>query len=68
MDLHTRRQRAIDKIRIARDTIVRVAAAWQRDGRDTTPLSQPLIDVQEALAELESAVEGSRSRLSPMVR
>ena len=45
--------RAIRKIRSARDTIIRVAAAMQAKGVDTSALTPPLVEIQEALAELE---------------
>ena len=45
--------RAIDRLRAARRRLVEVAAAWQAEGIDTEPLNAPLIDIQEALAELE---------------
>jgi len=54
MDAWSRHRRAVRRIQAARDTIIRVAAAWQAAGRDTSPLSQPLVEIQEALAELET--------------
>ena len=59
--LDSRHRRALQKILAARDTIIRVAAAWQAAGRDTTSLSQPLVEIQEALAELE-ATQTEQSR------
>jgi hypothetical protein len=53
MDTGSRRRQALAKIRAACDAIIRVAAGWQAAGRDTGPLSQPLVQIQEALAELE---------------
>ena len=53
--------RATQRIRVARDAIIRAAAEWQRSGTDTTALNQPLIDIQEALAELE-AIEAARAK------
>ena len=46
--------RALEKLRKARRRIIEVAAAWQAEGVDTEPLNLPLIEIQEALAELES--------------
>lgn len=43
----------IQKLSWARAEIVRVAAAWQADGRDTAALTEPLVQIQEALAVLE---------------
>jgi hypothetical protein len=45
---------AVQKVRAARRKIVQVTAAWQAEGRDTGPLNLPLIEIQEALAELEA--------------
>ena len=59
--LDTRHRHALQKIVAARDTVIRLAAVWQASGRDTTALSQPLIDIQEALAELE-AVQAEQDR------
>jgi hypothetical protein len=44
---------AVAKLQSAREAIVRIAADWQRRGWDTSPLAQPLIDLQNAIAELE---------------
>ena len=46
--------RALEKLRLARRRIIEIAAAWQAAGIDTEPLNLPLIEIQEALAELES--------------
>ena len=46
--------RALEKLRRARRGIIEIAAAWQAAGIDTEPLNLPLIEIQEALAELES--------------
>ena len=46
--------RALEKLRLARRRIIEIAAAWQAAGVDTEPLNLPLIEIQEALAELES--------------
>ena len=56
--------RAIRKIRSARDTIVRVAAAMQAKGINTSGLTPPLIEIQEALAELEAVKEKRGTRPS----
>ena len=45
---------AILKLRRARRAIVETAACWQARGFDTEPLNLPLIQIQEALADLES--------------
>ena len=45
---------AIQKLRAARRRIVEIAADWQAKGFDTEPLNLPLIEIQEALAELEA--------------
>ena len=42
------------KIRAARDEIIQVAARMQSAGTDTSELTPPLVEIQEALAELES--------------
>jgi hypothetical protein len=44
---------AVKKLQAARDQIARIAARWQADGRDTSPLANPLVTIQEAIAELE---------------
>ena len=49
--------KALQKIMQARRTIVRTAAAWQAQGIETSPLSDPLINLQEAIALLESLSE-----------
>ena len=46
--------RAIETLRRARRRIVEIAAAMQAGGVDTEPLNLPLIQIQEALAELEA--------------
>ena len=46
--------RAVEKLRHARRRIVETAADWQARGIDTEPLNAPLIEIQEALAELEA--------------
>ena len=52
MDFDTRQRRAVRKITAARDTIIRVAARMQAAGTDTSELTSPLVQIQEALAEL----------------
>ena len=44
---------AIDRLRSARNRIVAVAADWQARGVETSALTPALVDIQEALAELE---------------
>jgi DNA-binding transcriptional ArsR family regulator len=46
--------RAVRKIRRARDEIIHVAARLQAGGTDTSALTPPLVEIQEALADLES--------------
>jgi hypothetical protein len=48
-----RLHKALQKIVHARASIVRAAAAWQAEGIETVPLSEPLVEIQEALAQLE---------------
>ena len=45
---------AMTKLRTARRAIIVTAAEWQAAGIDTEPLNLPLIQIQEALAELEA--------------
>ena len=45
---------AVMRLRTARRAIITVAANWQAEGLDTEPLNLPLIEIQEALAELEA--------------
>ena len=47
--------RAVEMLRAARELIVRTAADWQARGIDTSALTQPLIEIQNAIAELEAA-------------
>ena len=44
----------VERLRKAQQKIVRVAAKWQAAGHDTSPLVQPLIDIQDSIADLES--------------
>ena len=46
--------RAIETLRRARRRLVEIAAAMQAGGVETEPLNLPLIQIQEALAELEA--------------
>ena len=46
----------LKKMRSARDHIVRVAALWQAEGLDTSPLAQSLLEIQDAIAEVEAAL------------
>ena len=46
--------RATETLRRARRELITVAADWQARGIDTEPLNAPLIEIQEALAELEA--------------
>ena len=48
-----RLHKAIAKITRARGSIIRTAAAWQAEGIETSPLTEPLFEMQEALAQLE---------------
>lgn len=55
--------RAIDKFVAARDQIVRIAADWQARGVDTSPLSAPLVAMQEGIDALEAVAGEERFRL-----
>jgi hypothetical protein len=70
MNVLRRHVRAIRKIRSARDAIVRVAAGMQAGGVDTSGLTPPLVDIQEALAELEAvkAARAARPASKPVPR
>jgi hypothetical protein len=54
MNPQDRLHKAVGKIVQARGAIVRVAAAWQAEGIETSPLAEPLLEIQEALAQLET--------------
>ena len=54
-------QLAIDRLRSARGRIVAVAADWQAQGVETASLTPALIDIQDALAELEGAAQCYRA-------
>ena len=49
-----RLHKALQKIVHARASIIRTAAEWQASGIETSPLTSPLIEIQEALAQLET--------------
>ena len=53
MNPQDRLLKALQKIGHARSTIIRVAADWQAAGTETSPLTEPLCDIQEALSQLE---------------
>ena len=57
-------RQAAEKLRSARDEIARIAAQWQAGGHDTTPLAEPLVRIQEAIAELESR-DAAEARSAP---
>jgi nitrogen-specific signal transduction histidine kinase len=46
--------RARQRLRAAVRAVVGVAARWQAEGLDTEPLNLPIIQIHEALAELEA--------------
>jgi len=46
--------RATQKLRAAVRTVANVAARWQAEGIDTEPLNLPIIQIHEALAELDA--------------
>jgi len=54
MEPEDRLQKALQKISHARGTIIRVAAEWQSAGHETSPLTEPLCDIQDALSQLET--------------
>ena len=59
---------AIKKLRRARRAIIEVAATWQAEGVETEPLNLPLIQIQEALAELEAInFEAEAARQLPLL-
>jgi hypothetical protein len=61
MDRDQERRLLIQKLSWARAEIVRVAAVWQASGHDTMPLTQPLVQIQEALAILEASDQAGQS-------
>jgi hypothetical protein len=52
-------RRVTDRLRSARGRIVMVAADWQARGIDTSPLTPALVDLQEALADVEALAQES---------
>jgi hypothetical protein len=54
MNPQDRLHKAVQKIVQARGAIVRTAAEWQAQGIETSPLAEPLLEIQEALAQLET--------------
>ena len=54
MSPQDRLHRALQKIGSARAAIIRTAAEWQAAGTETSPLTAPLIEIQEALSQLET--------------
>jgi hypothetical protein len=54
MNPQDRLHKAVNKIIQARGAVVRVAAEWQAQGVETSPLTGPLLEIQEALAQLEA--------------
>ena len=53
---------AVAKLLAARRQIAAVAAQWQAQGIDTSPLTGPLLAMQEAIAELETQSEAEQFR------
>ena len=49
-----RLHKALQKIGDARGSIIRTAADWQASGVETSPLTAPLIEIQEALTLLQT--------------
>lgn len=54
MSPQDRLQKALQKIGHARASIIRTAADWQATGVETSPLTTPLVEIQEAVAQLET--------------
>jgi hypothetical protein len=61
IEADSQRRVLIQKLSWARAEIVRVAAAWQAAGHDTAALSEPLVQIQEALSLLEAQARPERS-------
>ena len=57
--------KALAKIRSALDHVVRIAARWQAEGLDTSPLAQSLLDIQEAISEVEADARRRRGEGRP---
>src|SRR4051812_46039681 len=68
MGFGERQHRAVRKIRAARDEIIQVAARMQSAGTDTTELTPPLVEIQEALSELESSWAPGSAEVTPSHR
>jgi hypothetical protein len=49
-----KRESAIQAIRDAQRQIAEIAVKWQKEGIDTSPLSAPVMRIQDARAYLES--------------
>jgi hypothetical protein len=49
-----RLHKALQKLVHARASIVRTAAEWQAQGVETSPLTEPMVEIQEAVAQLET--------------
>ena len=47
---------AAAKLRAANERITRIAAEWQARGIDTSALAQPLVDLQDGIAEVEASI------------
>ena len=50
----------VAKLRAARHQIVHIAARWQAAGVDTSPLSEPLVVLQEAIADLDRRAQAEQ--------
>jgi hypothetical protein len=53
---------AAAKLRAVRQQIAQVAAKWQAEGVDTSPLAGPLMGIQEAIADLEARAQAEQFR------
>jgi hypothetical protein len=53
---------AAAKLREVRQQIAQVAARWQAEGLDTSPLAGPLLGMQEAIADLEARAQAEQFR------
>jgi hypothetical protein len=53
---------AAEKLRAARQQITHIAAQWQAEGLDTSPLAAPLLMLQEAIAAVEARAEADKFR------
>ena len=53
---------AAARLRAVRQQIVQVAARWQSEGVDTSPLAEPLTGMQEAIADLEARAQAEQFR------